>query len=162
MATDDLPAGIVPATAAMVDNLARRLRPEHIREVNAIVPLGGENALRLSFQAAKFCYAGIREGELLFLFGVGRTSPLTRAAMGWLLGAPEMDKHGMWIANASRQMLPFLHRVADADIIENWIPADYSASLRWLEWLDFEIGLPEPVINGVPHVHVWHIERMHP
>ena len=158
--TDSLPPGIVPATSAMVDRLARCLRPEHVREVNAILPLGGENALRLSYQMAKACYAGVRDGKLLFLFGVGRTSPLTRAAIGWLLGSGEMDKHGIWIADVSRRMLPHLHRVADADIIENWIPWDYTTSLRWLEWLDFEIGPPEPVINGVPHVHVSHREVM--
>lgn len=152
----ELPEGIAPATPAMVEDLAARIRPEHEREANALMPMGGVNALRHNFAIAAHCFAGIREGEVLFLFGIGKTSPLTRACVGWMMGADAIDRHGVWLAARSREMIPALHRLGDADRIENWIPCDYAAALRWLEWLGFDIGMPEPVINGIPHVHVFH------
>lgn len=151
-----IPDGMARAEAWMARDLASRIRPEHEREVNAAMPIGGAAALLHGFETASACYAGIRDGEILFLAGVGKPGFLTRSAVGWLLGSDAMDRHGVWIADASRRMLPVLHRESGARRIENLVPAGYRRALKWLTWLGFELRPPEPNLWGVPHVRVVH------
>ena len=153
---NDLPEGIQPVTPEIIDHLGVNIRPEHLREINAMLPLAGDFALRWSVRTASVCYAGVRDGTPLFVFGVGQPSPLTGSAMAWMLGSSAMNDHGIWIAEVSRAMLPILHQESGARRIENWIPADYRVACKWLDWLGFTIGPPQMVINDVPHVHVFH------
>ncbi len=152
---NNLPEGIGFATAADVEAVAGAMRAEHIREIRVALFRDAAGALRRAWADASVCVAGRREGRALFVAGVGQVSPLTNAAVGWLMGTPEMDAHGVWIASRTRDALPVLHRLADVGRIENWIPADYRPARKWLAWLGFTEGADVDV-NGVRHVHVWH------
>ena len=153
----NLPFGVEPVDDAMVDSLAPFIRREHVREINAMFPVDGCAALASAVNGASVCYSLCRDQyRPLCIFGVGQVSPLTGSALGWLLGRREMAEYGMWIADVSRHLLPILHRESGARRIENWIPHDYDVALRWLTWLGFSVCGPEPVINGILHVHVLH------
>lgn len=151
-----MPAGIQPVTGEVIDYLGGRIRPEHLREINSLLPMDGGQALRYGIEAASVAYAAVRNGTPLFVVGVGDVSPMTGAGLGWLLGTSDMIDHGVWVADVSRAMLPILHRHSGAARIQNWIPAEYRVARKWLAWLGFSIGAPQPVFNDVPHVHVYH------
>jgi hypothetical protein len=152
---DGWPDGIVPATPALIEEVARELRPEHVREIRLRSGLEAASALRLAARLAAVCRVGRRDGRTLFAVGAGTPSPLTGAAVGWLLGTPAMDRHGLWIAEKSRECLPLLHRDSGAARIENRLPADYRRARKWLAWLGFSEG-EGPAAGGVAHVRVWH------
>ncbi|MDR1611904.1 MAG: hypothetical protein LBT97_03875 [Planctomycetota bacterium] len=151
-----MPDGIVKTEAWMVDDLAGRIRPEHEREINALLPMRAGEVLRYGVGHAASCYAGIREGTVLFIVGVEKPGFLTGSALGWLLGCADMDRHGVWIAERSRETLPVLHRESGAARIENQVPADYHAALKWLRWLGFRTAPGSGGLTGTPHVKVWH------
>ncbi len=152
---NDLPEGIDFATAEDVETVAAGMRAEHVREIRLALFRDAGETLRRAWADASVCVAGRRDGRTLFVAGVGKVSLLTNSAVGWLMGTRDMDRHGVWIAERTRESLSVLHRLSGAGRIENWIPADYRAARKWLAWLGFTEGANVEV-NSARHVHVWH------
>lgn len=154
----DLPKGLVLVDAGMVEHVGRRMREEHRREISIL--LGGfADPLEMLVRACRMsypCLAGVRDGEMLFICGVSGIEILSETGIGWLMGTPAMDRHGVWIADLSRRALPLLHRMSGARRIMNSVPANYAPALKWLRWLGFVVAEETHMINGVPHRRVWH------
>lgn len=154
----DLPHGIIPATLDIADYIGRHLRPEHEHEVNALLPIGGANSVRLAFHLSDICLCAIRNNTPLCIFGTSGKAILGDSATIWMLATPEIDKHPLWCGRMSRKVLSLLHDLSGAHRLENRIPVQYHTAIRWLQWLGFSIGKPEFMpLWSCPHVRAWHV-----
>ncbi len=151
----NLPEGMAFATAEDIEAVAGAMRTEHVREIRLSLFRDAGDALRKAWADASVCVAGRRDGRTLFVVGVGQVSLLTNSGVCWLMGTPEMDRHRVWVARRTREIVPMLHRHSGAGRIENWIPADYRVAREWVAWLGFTEGA-EVDVNGVRHVHIRH------
>ncbi len=129
----EIPGGVEPATPALAAGLARRLDPDHAREILDVSGLAPGPALALSLAASLEAYAYVPPGreEALFMMGVEARSPLTRGARLWLLGSKEKDKRPAGLLRAARWGLARAFRVSGADCLEQFIPDWYRTGLRF-------------------------------
>jgi len=60
----------------------------------------------------------------------------------WVLGTPELVGYALSFCRASRQLLKvWLERCGR---LQNYVWDQHAEAIRWLHWLGFELGAPEP------------------
>jgi hypothetical protein len=145
-----------------------KLKPEHaritpfLREADAREIREGSGlspAIAVAFSIAHSSpgYAALLEKEPVVIFGA---SPSATPGVGvvWLLATPEIERHPVRFYRESRRM--FAKVTEKYETLVNWVDCRNKLSLRWLQWLGFEIGEPEPWgILGLPFCKVWKKER---
>lgn len=89
------------------------------------------------------------------LLGVARPSLVAEDARIWLIGHEDCERYAVRFLKESRHVLRCLEDAYPR--LENWVDRDNAATLRWLEWLGFNIDRENPVITpmGFPFYHVW-------
>ncbi|MCD8349901.1 MAG: hypothetical protein LUC93_04735 [Planctomycetaceae bacterium] len=146
---------IVPAQRRDLHHVAANLRPEHIREVNGMLNLSPYDAVMVSVADSAYVFAGRADGEALFLCGASKKRLLSDFSSVWMLATPDIDRHPLAAAEALRRLFAQAHVLAEADVLEQWIPHWYRKGLKWLLWLGWRAdGMKE--INGVPHIRMVH------
>lgn len=135
---DNRPDGVRPATPELARRLARRLAPEHVREVGDVSRLPAGTALELSLAVSREAYAVLSPGgEVLFLMGVEEAGNLTAAALVWMLASTEARRHPARMLRAARWGLERAFEVTGAEALEQYIPGWYAAGLRFVRRLGF-------------------------
>ncbi|MDR1378537.1 MAG: hypothetical protein LBJ36_05745 [Synergistaceae bacterium] len=145
-----------------------RLRPEHARitpylrsaDTQEIVEGSGISpSLAVAFSIAHSSpgYAALLDGELVVVFGA---SPAGAPGVGvvWLLATQEIERHPVRFYRESKRM--FGNVAEKYETLINWVDQRNTLSLRWLKWLGFEIGEPEPWgVMGLPFCRVRKMRR---
>lgn len=118
------------------------LREIDRRELYELTRLEPAPALELSLSFAVAAWTGLDDGKVICVFGINRRSPLSNVGVPWLVGTDLIYKRHREFARASRQYFDRFSLVFSQ--MENFVLAENRATVRWLKWLGFDIGEPEP------------------
>jgi hypothetical protein len=131
---------IVPAT---VDHArAIVLRPGDAAEIAAL-GVTQEEGLRTSLERAVWADAYLVDGEVAAILGCGFSSLLGGHATPWLITGVPIERVRKSFAKLAKARIAELH--AQYGTLVNYVHADYRASLRFMAWLGFVVGEPQPV-----------------
>ena len=130
---------IVPAVSSHLQDVLADLRERDARVIDEQVHEYVHGALAKSVTA----YAGLVDGRAVGVWGAHVGSMFAREALVWLVASRGWNKHRLLVARHSRQALALL--TAQFDVLYGYVQTDFTASVRWLEWLGFAIG---PDQNG--------------
>lgn len=93
------------------------------------------------------CFAAEESGEVFALGGVMAKSMLSGGGIAWLLGTDKLDSVWYSFAKESRRVSQEL--VREYGVLENFVDATNTKTIRWLEWLGFSIG--ETTLSPLGH-----------
>ena len=130
---------------AQVMSVATNLRKADHEEVTATHGEGTDVAARVyeSWLVSRDTVrVGTANGEPFCVFGVYRKSLIAGSATPWLVGTPELEKHYRRFARVSRAVVGYWQQAFPH--LENYVDARNTTSIRWLQWLGFQLYYPEP------------------
>lgn len=125
-----------PEHAAIVPYLRRA----DVEEIDAMTGLSPAVAVAYSIAETERGYCALLDGKPCAVFGVAHGGVI------WLVGTDEIARHPVTFYRVSRRIFPVLS--AGYSSLENYVDARNTLSLRWLQWLGFEIGAPVPFGAG--------------
>src|SRR5262245_49618128 len=133
---------VLPATEQDARELAPRLRDQDHAEVLAL----GSNPL----EALQESVATAREawtyrdgaGDIICMAGVCPQTLIGQTGVPWLLGSDLVRAHAPTLFRESRRMVG--QWLDTFPILQNQVPADYTAALRWVRWLGFTVEPIQP------------------
>lgn len=134
---------IIPARAAHIRSIARRMRQADRDEIAAASGRSPGRALAFSLRKSSLAYTAMVDGVPEVMFGVGDINVLTRTGAPWLLGTDAVTTHYVAFLRGSvnwREQLLRRYRV-----LMNAVDDRNTASKRWLRWLGFTLGEPRPL-----------------
>ena len=135
---------IVPARAAHVRSIARRMRQADRDEVAAASGKTPGEALMFSLRKSSLAWTAIVDGRPEVMFGVGDLNILAGIGAPWLLGTDAVERHYRQFLRRSVGWRGQL--LARYPVLRNFVDDRNTVSKRWLEWLGFKLS--DPVIFG--------------
>lgn len=136
---------IVPARAAHVRSIARRMRQADRDEVWAGSRLKPAQALIKSLRHSSSAWTALIDGRPEVMWGVGDLNVLAQVGMPWLLGTDAVDTHNRRFLRVSIEWRNQL--LGRYQVLKNFVDLRNTVSIRWLEWLGFKLG-DEVISNG--------------
>lgn len=130
---------IVPATMEH----ARRidLRPGDRREIEAL-GLTMPEAFAISTARDVWSETYVIDGEIAAMVGLAANSILGGWGSPWLVTGTPVDRHARLFLKETRAGVERM--TAQFPRLSNYVHAEYTQTVRWLRWLGFSIGAPEP------------------
>ena len=133
--------------------LAPRMRQADIDECVAM-GFGAEDALITSVRASMMPMAGLVNGEVVCLFGVGSVGMFATSGAPWLLGSIALDRRRFTLIKMARQWIDY--QLSIYPLLENWVDARNNKSIKLVRWLGFEIDDPKPFgVDGEMFRRFW-------
>ncbi len=135
-------ATVVPATRELAELLAPLMRAEDVAELRAggLTPLEG---LLQSIEGSDVAQAVMVGGQVGAMFGVGPLAGVNeRVGQVWFLTGRLMSKHPAAFVRLARPAIASMLELYP--VLFNVIDARYAAAVRWVKWLGFEVGEPQP------------------
>ena len=126
---------IVPAEIGHIVQISERLRQRERRAYDQLpdAPRILTRALAASFIAN----AALVDGEVAVVWGLS-ASLLSNSAELWMIGTDLIEQHRIAFLRRSLaaidEFAPYFRN------LHGWVAADFAKSIRWLEWLGFEVG----------------------
>ena len=140
---------IRPATFR--DALTLELRKADREEVEALTGRNPRAALVESVERSSSAWAGLADDKLVCLFGVVPMSLIGVTGVPWLLGSDAVTPYGRPFLRRNRAYLREMLR--EFPVLRNVVDARNTVSIRWLEWLGFTLGTPQPMgVRGLPFI----------
>ena len=131
---------IVTATPEHITMLAPIMRKSDVEEVWASDGLSPEDALRQSLAASSTAFSGFADGKIVLMYGVAPDD--AGDGIVWMLASDELEKHQTAFLRRSKA---FVNCVCSCySTLRNMVDARNETSIKWLRWLGFNIGEPEP------------------
>jgi hypothetical protein len=128
---------IVPARAAHLRSIARRMRQADREEVSAASGRSPAGALVYSLRKSAVAWTVLIDGRPECLFGVGDVNILAGVGCPWLLGTDAVEKNYRAFLRGSvdcRDQLLSMYPT-----LRNFVDARNVVSIRWLRWLGFRL-----------------------
>lgn len=126
-----------------VCELKNRLRKEHLKEISLDTGNRPENSLLAGLINSPDCFtASMYIGKRLVpvqMFGVIPSMEKDRGLI-WSLGSEEIDKIPRQVSIASKNFLK--HFLNKYNVLYNWVDADYSKGIRFIEFLGGKVFNP--------------------
>lgn len=145
---------VVPATWAHVDELAETMRQADVDEVWASGYLTPSVALSSALRGSLQAWTGLIDGRVACMFGVMPESLMGGSGYPWMLGSDLIERHQKLFL---RRCLENVAMMAEQfGYLHNYVDDRNVKSIKWLQWLGFEIG--EPVAHGVIGLPFRHFE----
>ena len=145
---------IVDATEEHVAMMCARgiRRADHI-EALRMTGADGEIILHESFCMSKGRRCTIfYRGEAWAMFGVADTI-LGNTATPWFIAVEGIEAHWFKVAKYSRKIIQVM--LNEYPFLENYVDVENTASIRWLQWLGFNISWEATPIRGYPFYYFW-------
>lgn len=140
---------IRPAT--MDDARRLVLRRADREEIDALTGRDPQAMLAESVARSASAWAGRADGALVCLFGVVPVSLTGVTGIPWLLGSDAVAAYGRPFLRRNRAYVRAMLR--DFPVLANVVDARNAVSIRWLRWLGFTLGTPQPMgIKGLPFI----------
>ncbi len=130
---------IVPATREHVALLV--LREGDAREIAAL-GYAKDEALGRSIARSLWADAYLIDGEVAAILGLALPSLTGRLASLWLVTGLPVDRNRKAFLRLCRARLVEVRR--QWPVLVDYVHAEYAEAHRWLRWLGFTIGPPEP------------------
>lgn len=112
-----------------------RLRPGDEMEC-AAEGITAEEAIRVSCEGAVEAHMVLVDETPVAFWGYSVYGMLSPTAYGWLLTLPAIDNYKRALARVSRRVCAYILSKYLQLIVQTH--PEYSAAVRWLEWLGFE------------------------
>lgn len=120
--------------------IARRMRKEDRDEVFAASGKSPIQALTFTLRRSAQAWTALIDGKPEVMFGVVDLNILAGTGAPWLLGTDAVEKHYVaFLRNSVRFRSQLLARY---EVLKNFVDDRNKVSVRWLEWLGFELGEP--------------------
>jgi hypothetical protein len=97
-----------------------------------------EDAIWCSLEA----HEALCDDRTLCVFGVGQIGISLSDGAPWMVGTQLLDQHPQALAKMSREWIT--HIRPSYRRLYNYVWDEHKEALRWLQWLGFEMGAPEP------------------
>jgi hypothetical protein len=130
---------IVSATLAHAE--AIELRSGDAREIAAL-GFSKDEALARSMARSLWTDAYLIDGEVAAILGLALPSMTGRLASLWLVTGVPVDRNRKAFLRLCRARLAEVRR--HWPVLVDYVHAEYAEAHRWLRWLGFTIGPPEP------------------
>jgi hypothetical protein len=133
---------IVRAQVEHCPPIADRVRAADRAELWATCCLDPYQALVRSWAISDHSWTALFDEEPACMFGVTQASLLTDSGRPWMISTDLVDRYPMSFLKEQKPfMVHIWRRYAQ---LENYVDARNTRSIRWLKWLGFEMGQPEP------------------
>jgi hypothetical protein len=130
------------STLEDAEYLGARLRQSDIDEVTASTGKDPGIAIKEAFLRSCMCWTAFKNGKPAAIWGAASSSALSSFGSPWMLGSDELNRSAIEIGRASRYyVMRMKQRFA---ILENYVDARQTKSIRWLRWCGFTLENPEP------------------
>ena len=126
-------------------DLAPRVRHADQREIFAAQCVTPLTALVASIQASTHAYTASVDNVPHVMFGVVPMSLISGHGVPWMLSSDEVEKRPLTFLRGSIQVVNEM--TSHYEALANFVDARNQHSIKWLDWLGFEIG--DPVDFGV-------------
>jgi hypothetical protein len=136
---------VVPARAAHIRSVARRMRQADRDEVFAASGRSPARALAFSLRKSTAAWTGMVDGRPEVMFGVGDINVLASVGAPWLLGTDAVERNRVAFLRISVEWRAQLLRRYST--LRNVVDERNHVSIRWLRWLGFTLSEPMEV-NG--------------
>lgn len=126
-----------------LQHVAANMRQHDRDEVWALAHHTPEEALWRSVEVSRdTVFTGTADDVPVCIFGVKPPSLLGVAASPWMLGTDGVNFHSRAFLRYSRRFIKMLSE--EFPVMENYVDARNTASIRWLQWTGFSVYYPEP------------------
>lgn len=149
---------ILPATPDHAVDLAPRLRPRDIAEIEASSGRPALDVLAESINRALWSEALIVDGCVEALGGLGTLSMMFGPGVPWLVGSNRMNERKRWFLMQSRRQVDRM--LASYDQLVNFVDARNGPAILFLRWLGFTLDEPVPWGHAGLPFHRFHMERV--
>ncbi len=137
-----------------VEELGLKLRRCDIEEIKASSSLPPIDAMRRSFEKSPLCWTALKDGKPIAMFGAACQSVMSVHGSPWMLGSDGLTRAVIGIGRFSRYYVARMKQ--RFSILENYIDARQTRSIRWLKWCGFNVDKPEPIgLHGEPFHRFW-------
>jgi hypothetical protein len=133
---------VLPSTAVHVRALAANLRPADQNEIE-IYGFPTNKALWRSFKASFLRHTAFIDNEIAAMWGVGG-SPMGQMGQPWLMTTEAVKKISP-LAFARIYQREVLRMLNVFPVLINYVDAEYTAAVRLLDIVGFNLGEPEPL-----------------
>jgi len=137
---------IVPARFAHIEEIEPRMRDIDRLECR-IMGHSPREALKLGIMSATVAWTALVDGRAEAMFGASTISLIDGSGRPWMLMTDEAVQHKKALLRFGRIYTEALHR--HYAILQNWVHARNSTSIRWLARLGYGIG-PVEIMRGEP------------
>lgn len=134
---------IRPATDADCIALGATMRKEDRAEVASSSGMPPVAALRDCLAKSSHANTALVDGRVICMFGVAPHPEEWGSGFVWVLGSDLVVEHRRIFARLSRKYLASM--LAIYPRLMNAVDARYTASVRWIEWLGFDLSEPVPI-----------------
>ena len=125
------------ATKEDAISLAPRLRQADVDEIKAASDRDPLEAMLISIRQSRAPKAGLVDGEVVFIFGVASSSLMSVHGSPWLLASDLLVDHAKPFLRGSKDYLNAMKK--NFIYLSNFVDARNTDSIRWLQWLGFDI-----------------------
>lgn len=119
------------------------MRQADVREIWAAGRLSPYTALRKSMETCPTAKAGLVDGRVLCMFGVGRLTALSMVGVPWMLGTSEIESNSRAFLRHSRAVVADM-RQQGFSLLANFVDARNTHAIQWLRWLGFTVSPEVP------------------
>lgn len=138
-----LRVGAVRAKAAHIARLAPHVREADRAELWAGWRHTPEQSLRYGLEHSSHAWTGLIDCEPVCMFGVVPASLLGGSGVPWLIGTDALVAQQILFLRHCRPHLARMQRLYQH--LQNFVAADNTAAVRWLEWMGFTMHEPRPL-----------------
>jgi len=133
---------VIAATQDHAALLAPRLRAQDVAEISASTLLSPQDALAASLACSPMAWTGMVDDEPVCMFGVAATSWIAAEGAPWMLGSDALLQHQKAFLRRNRAYVALMRQMFSS--LRNHVDTRNHVSIRWLHWLGFTLGPPEP------------------
>lgn len=138
-------AEIVPALAEHIPVIAAKARQADIEELWSQCRQTPAQCMALGMRASVTAFTGLVDGEPVLMFGATPYSILAGQGVAWMVGSTALDHLRVQKAllKKSREGLAILQ--GQFPLLFNHVDDRNESAKRWLTWLGFSFGDPQPL-----------------
>ena len=141
---------IIATTPEHIAELAVTMRQKDVDEVWASHHSSPLAALERGVKMSEEPFTGLKGGEVVCIFGVSTSSPLSEEGCPWLLASDILhDDPATTFLRVNKVYVREIKKRYSK--LVNYIDCRNEAGIRWIKWLGFELDEPAPYgLDGLP------------
>ena len=149
-------AEILPSSKFAAHVISKSVRPEDAEEIWVSTLQTPADAMRLGMEYSEESYAGYANGIPVCMWGVVKECLLFNNGTPWMVASSKLDDPDITRAFLRRCRNGLMDMFKNYDTLENYVDARNTRSIKWLKFMGFQIGEPEPYgVLQMPFHRFW-------